>query len=372
MVATMAFSNVFARAGLITDDSSSFSGISTNSGSSWFAVQLFYSPIFFNRTINSTPTELGDFVSQWMQSYKSVVANIPANPFCDRTDNDPLLLEQVMNGQCDLFLYFGGDWANFTHAMLEQAASDYGDAGFADRAASFENRVQALQATDMMIQMDLAANSRIPRDNSTNDGQDTMVYLGPSSLDNQVYTVPMAVQYTVSSELVEFRKAADDILSVYNGPAPSNFSLQDYEPFFLFPPPENASLTIDSSMVIGGATRAGTMREPFLGSAVPTVNQVAGPSSAAVGGFSGLVPTLMAQLTSLGEYWIEADNSTDSLSKQFILNYYLMSIEKLYNQATAFEVSVCSQWPEPCTGKSVSCDPMPSKQSGWLVLSNCK
>ena len=346
MVADMAMANLLGQVGAITPETSSVSSISTNSGASWFSLQFFYSQVFFNRTLTSSPTELGQFVSEWMLSYESMFANVPNDPTCGFSGSDEYLLQQFLGDQCDIFVYFGGDWANFTQVMLETVSEGFGDAGLANRPVSFDNRVEALRATNLMIQLVLAANSRVV-DNAGNES--TASYLGPASSDGTVYTSPITVQYTVTDDSTEFHKVGEDILSVYTGPSAVNFTLRDYSPFFLYPPPRNASLTIPTSSVPERPTKSGQLREPF-GGAIPTVNQVAGPSSAALGGLSGLVPSLMAQLNSVVLHSIRTDNTTDSTSRKFIVSTYLQGLDQLYNSELVNNVAVCSQWPDPCTG----------------------
>ena len=346
MVADMAVANLLGQVGVLTPSSSDLSSISTNSGASWFSLQFFYSPVFFNRTLTSSPNELGQFVREWMQSYESMFANVPNDPTCGISGSGEYLLRQFLGDECDIFVYFGGDWANFTQVMIETVSEGFGDAGLADRPAGFDNRVEALQSTNLMIQLVLAANSRVVE---TDGNVSTTSYLGPASQDRRLYTSPMTVQYTVTDVSTEFHIVGEDTLSVYTGLSSVNFSFIDYRPFYLYPPPRNASLTIPTLAVSERPTKAGQMREPF-GGTIPTINQVAGPSSAALGGLSGLVPSLMAQLNSVALRSIRTDNTTDSSSRKFIVSAYLDGLGQLYNSELVNNVAVCSQWPEPCTG----------------------
>ncbi|GKY95004.1 hypothetical protein MPSEU_000465000 [Mayamaea pseudoterrestris] len=348
MVADMGFANVFGRAGLINATSSAFQSISTNSGASWFALQFFYSPIFFDKTLASSSIELGIFVTQWMLAYQRIFKDVPNDPNCGfGADN---LLQQLFGEECDLFVYFQGDWANFTQTMFQAVSAGYGDEGLADRLATSEDRVSALQSTNLMIQMVLAANSRVPpKQNGTNAAGGTMAYLGPASQDNTIYTAPITLQYTVTDDSADYFKAApDEITNVYNGPAIVNATLSAYRPFYLYPPPANASVTVSTSTLQQTPTLAGQMRA-FFGGDAPTLNQLAAPSSAAVGAFSGLVPSVMAQLNSVALHAIRTDNETGTSAKQFILNVYRKGLSQLYNSELAYDVAVCSQWPKPCT-----------------------
>ena len=72
MVANMGYANVFAKAGLITETSSMFKSVSTNSASTWFISQFFYSNKYFQRTLAPDPQDLYDFVLEWMESFKSL------------------------------------------------------------------------------------------------------------------------------------------------------------------------------------------------------------------------------------------------------------------------------------------------------------
>ena len=67
MVANMGFANLFQHAGLLGNDSSSFTAISTNSGGSWFSTQFFYSPEFFAHVMGDAD-QLSEYVESWMNA----------------------------------------------------------------------------------------------------------------------------------------------------------------------------------------------------------------------------------------------------------------------------------------------------------------
>lgn len=83
MFACVGFASVFKQAGLISEDSSLFSAISTSSGASWFSTQLFYSPEFFSTTVPASPDELYDFVISWMDTYLTISVNVTNSEVCN-------------------------------------------------------------------------------------------------------------------------------------------------------------------------------------------------------------------------------------------------------------------------------------------------
>ena len=290
MVGLMGFANVFAQAGLITPDSSAFSSVSTLSGASWFSTQFFYSPQFFTNVTTSTPDELASFVLQWMNSYKAIFSgeNITRNPACDAAFQNltPDIHDLVeLEGLCNIFaaLEEGGQWAPFVQRMLRATSSGYGDPGFEDRIVDVLNRVDAMNETDLNIQTSLAPNSRT-RSIPNNAGN----YLGPDDQSNDdidIYSVPMAVQYSVTQTrtmyystdldnggtMLDYPIFLDEAIS-----RQLNFP-KEYKEFGLYPVLLNKTV-FDTDIENSKPTQS-TLTKPF-GGQNPSVTQIASASSA--------------------------------------------------------------------------------------------
>ena len=290
MVGVMGFANVFAQAGLITQDSSVFSSVSTVSGASWFSTQFFYSPQFFTNVTTSTPEELASFVLQWMTSYEAIFwgVNITQNPACDTafqnlTMDIPALAELKLGCYVYAALEEGGQWAPFVQRMLRAASSGYGDPGFEDRIVDVLNRVDAMNETDLYIQTSLAPNSRT-RSILNNAGN----YLGPDDQSNDdidIYSVPMAVQYSVtqtrtmyySTDLDNGGTMLDYPIFLDEAISPQLNFPKEYKEFGLYPVPLNKTI-FDPEIEDLKPTQL-TLTEPF-GGKIPTVTQVSAASSA--------------------------------------------------------------------------------------------
>jgi hypothetical protein len=135
MVGSMAFANVFSQAGLITNNSSRFSAVSTQSGATWFSTQFFYSPQFFDKVVNSNPKQLSDFVFQWTKAYENMYGENSKqqkrNSFLkDFTESTTL---KVLADYATVFNEYDGDWASFTFRFMEAASEGYGDPTLVDR-----------------------------------------------------------------------------------------------------------------------------------------------------------------------------------------------------------------------------------------------
>ena len=285
MVGDMGFANVFAQAGLITEESSAFSAVSTISGSSWFSTQFFYSSEFFTTVTTSTPDELAEFVLQWMESYEAFSGRITPNPKChmvfqNLTSGIPVLAE--LEALCNTIAEYDGDWAGLVQGMLAAASSAYGDPGLEDRSVGVLNRVNAMNETDLYIQTSLAPNSRtrfVP--------QGPGIYLGPNynSNDIEIYSVPIAVQYSVrQTDTLYYSTDLDDGGTVLDYPiyleeviSPELNFPREYKEFGLYSVPLNETI-FDPEIEDLEPTQL-TLTEPF-GGKDPSVTQVASASSA--------------------------------------------------------------------------------------------
>jgi hypothetical protein len=202
--------------------------------------------------------------------------------------------------------------------------------------ASPENRVPALQNTNLLAQMSLAPNAKCGT---------TVAYLSPayasSENDLQVYSVPLPAVQAITSSSSEFRVAAlpDELpLSVSVWDAPPIYVAEDWSSFTVYPgAPAGSSVT--TSTLAAGSDDTNTLHgteafpAPFGGN--PTVVQVASASSDAIGAFAGSVTSLMAQFISKAEAMVssELDNAT-----------LLAFAELSYTEPALQTLAVDSQW----------------------------
>jgi hypothetical protein len=334
MVANMGMANAMYQAGVLSNDSSLLRSVSGVSGSSWFATQFFYSESFFQKTATTSPTNLADFVRQWMNAYKTIV-NVPNTSACDFMSGTPSILSrQVLENNvayCNAFVYIGADWANFTSSMLNAASQlAYKDGGaIASTPMDVSNRVRALQQTDLYIQLSLASSSRVITTNN-NATMSTNVYVGEVG---DLYTIPLATQYAVQSNGTGFNVVSTQALTMYTVQANRTFTIDDYSSSYLYPG-AHGQVLVNNSI---GAVSSGPFNLPF-NATTPTVGQIAGASSAVLSLYSGLVPTTLAQFLSLQRL----------LFPQLNTALLALAANQLYNDKLAYELSVCSQWPQPC------------------------
>ena len=107
----MGFASLFQQAGVINEASSTLTSISTNSGSTWFGTQLFYSAQFFNRLISTNDTTVPsvavrDFVIEWMTSYAEFQGTVPPSPDCKLLNITPEIPElQELASMCNLLIH---------------------------------------------------------------------------------------------------------------------------------------------------------------------------------------------------------------------------------------------------------------------------
>jgi hypothetical protein len=333
MVASMAFANVFSQAGLITNSSSKFSATSFQSGATWFSVQFFYSPQFFDKIVNSNPKQLSDFVIQWMNSYQNMFETNSKrqkrNSFLkDFTESTTL---QVLADYSSTFNEHDGDWANFCSSFLEAASKGYGDPTLVNKKVGAENRVHQMLNTDLYLQTTLAPNSR---KNDSNVG----VFLGPIGDRSKIYSLPTTIQYSVSKDDTLYYTTlpnGDLNLNKYTKTLNKNMNFPNgLEEFGTFSSNNtNQTVLIDRS---ASYKYVGKMATPF-GGAEPNVGQISSVSSAAAGPLSPLVPSTMSQVFS-----VERNNLKGKPAKKAAFDVMVDN----YNKTSKFNgVSVSSQWP---------------------------
>ncbi|CAB9522859.1 expressed unknown protein [Seminavis robusta] len=429
MFACVGFANVFQQAGLMSEDSSLFSAIATNSGASWFLVQLFYSQAFYDQTVMAeSPEDLYNFTMQWMGTYEAFALEVVPNGTdinealgidlaALHTGTEREQFEYNVVTQLSEFwgLYYNSNasWAHFVDTMLSRATDELGHKGvFADIQANPENRIPALQSTDMLIQSTLAPGSKIRlgphRGTGTTtteeelseefefefedeyydpaekwnylkplfgdiDNQDLMVYLGPLVQEGEenatnwaLYSVGISTAYIVNDTFAGFQYSTFDSpssteLATYVSPTSRFWKWNDWESYYLWPnegfwtlPTPNATARIDQDLVeqyksqAVNMTSTGTLAPPFGGGAASVI-QAASISSAAAGPLSPAAPTLFAQALSLQRQKVRDGLETDTdLAAVAGLTAYDLAAGDIYKNGVFDDFSVCSQWPNPC------------------------
>jgi hypothetical protein len=117
-----------------------------------FSTQLFYSPESFNILIDggSSASATGQYVTDWMNAYLSIQDRPLNTTVCDGFN--PISVIPGFEGLvklCEFFEPYDFSVASFVEDMLNATSNAFGDPGFVDRKASFDNRVPALQNTDL-------------------------------------------------------------------------------------------------------------------------------------------------------------------------------------------------------------------------------
>lgn len=400
MVASMGFANAFRQAGLFSANSSKLSAISTNSGSSWFSSQLFYSPNFYQQTVMTTPEELYNFTTLWMKSYEAISDYVVGdNELCNTTDLGNSTEIQVFSEWCELVFQYEGNWANFIAAMLLATSTAYGDPSFLNRTANAANRIAPLQQTDLYVmtalspssrvrlqkvplvkkkQQPTAAKSELAKENEPFDRlrrrrtqlfgeiDDIIVYLGPATNLNEeeeeeeerLYTTTQAASYVVSSSnekegfyFMSDGHSSDDFL-LYKGQTPYRFDFGDFDDFFLYQQkPGTVTIENDPSFLLGRGggelLEESTFRPPFGGGAA-SVTQIASISSAVVATMSPASSITFAQ--ALDKAWAELRESLGPillLPSRILFN---AAVNRIYRSPLFDTIAVCSQWPSKACG----------------------
>ena len=323
---------------------------------SWYSTQLFYSKPFYDATVTSSPDDLRDFVDLWLDSYANLTARASASlagsnitAICqDLPDVD----EDNLVSICELVIAYGGDWAAFIKDMLHETSVAFGDADFVTRAASAEGRIGPLRDVDLITQTGMTPTARVVKERSA----DAYVYVGPTA--ESYYTTPIPAAYVVTSDDETpingwWIGPAGSELLVSNPMAPGNspgFDFSDWESFDLFPPNDNATTTMSRTDAFGRPlSLVKPFQVPFSTSGATSVVQAAATSSALLGSFSGLTPSVFAQSLSLARYRIENDPGLSSVKKNLALRALDGPVsDQLYDSELVFGFSVCSQWPNPC------------------------
>ena len=327
--------------------------INVTIAASWYSTQLFYSQPFYDATVTSSPEDLRDFVDLWLDSYANLTARASASLAGSNVTAICQDLPDVDDGNlisiCELVIAYGGDWAAFIEDMLYETSVAFGDADFVGRAASAEGRIGPLQNVDLITQTGLTPTARVMEQGSA----DAYVYVGPTA--ESYYTTPIPAAYVVTSDDATPIKGwwigpAGSEMLVSNPIAPDNssgFDFSDWEEFDLFPPGDDATATMPRTDAFGRPLLP--VQEPFSTSGATSVVQAAATSSALLGSFSGLTPSVFAQSLSLARYHIENDSSLSFVKKTAAVRAIDGPVsDRLYDSELVFGFSVCSQWPNPC------------------------
>lgn len=330
MATVIGYANVFYQAGLIADDSCAFEAISTNSGASWFNSQFFYSPEFFNATTQSTPEELYDFVLKWMDSYAAVYDSNRRN---------------TEGWRCDKFKR-KAQWihvADLFSCMFETATTNYGDPGWMDRPATPENRIGALQNTNMYLQSALIPTFRRRRRLL----RDTVTYWGPTRAQESEeigFATNLAMHLAVTSTGMEWKLAVEDEdlpLTGYVANAPRTFQFKDWRRFHLYPGQSGSVYTTD----LPKNSKSGIKMRDFFGGK-PTALQAALSGSMATSDIDTSGPSAFAQRQSVKLYEIRnGDSSTKRHDERRLIRQSNLLYRKL---ETLNEFAICSQYPDNC------------------------
>jgi hypothetical protein len=242
---------------------------------------------------------------------------------------------------CEVLSTYDFSWASFIEDMLNASSNALGDPGFIDRKASFDNRVPALQNTELYIETTLASNTRVLDES----GATLVTYMGPSDSDS-VYSVPLAMQYAVKDTYTFFKYAVEESalpLVARTSPAPASFLFDDWADFYLFPPSTDGNILTS----VPNATVAGEFRPPFNGE--PSTVQIAAASSAAVADFGGASPSVLAQRLSTFTFGISVSPVFPDAAKPTLLALVDQLANTLYTIPGFEDLGVCSQWSEICT-----------------------
>jgi hypothetical protein len=312
MFANVAIANLLHQSDLLKEVKS----ISTNSGSAWFSLQFFFSGAFYNGAVGDN---LGDFVTAWMGGYKSIWSSDAYN--CSS-------VPELWGGNfCALITDYGGNWANYTIAMLNAAALSFGeDASFANRTILKEAMVDDLVDTDLQIIMSLAPNALVR-------GEAT-VYLGTAQ---EVFTPPIAALFEVSKNLGgAFIFGLPIQPTVATGAPLTELSVSDYSAFGVAA--SNTTLTLTAAPP-SQLTDIGQMAYPFATAA--TVGQIAAATSAGAAMFSPVLPSMYSQFAT---YVASSQSPGNSTAYDTVVALF----ESLFTDPTADGLAVCSQYPNAC------------------------
>ena len=331
MAANIGYASSFAALGLITENSTKFSGISSTSGGSWFTLLLFFSRPFFDAIVSSTPDDVATLVTTLTSVFESVKPDSPSSvsQFCQdiqRYVSFSSTFDDILS-TCS----FTADWEKFVTAFLQNAAAEYGDDNLADRLVSGENIISPLSDAWLQIQMSVGASAR------SSDLLDVS-YFGPAG---ELQTTPLPLSWgTGTTKGGAWFPSGVTNQSATIVQSAKTFNTNDYSYSTLFPAPNDAPRY--SPNLLGVETvESLEMPVPFGGE--PLLGQLAAASSAAAAATTGAIPSSFAQAISFMNTTrqcnpILSSSILDSASTK-ALDY---AANQIWSTAALDNLSVCS------------------------------
>ena len=335
MVANIGYASIFAALGLITENSTKFSGISSTSGGSWFTLLLFFSRPFFDAIVSSTPDEVATLVTNLTSAFASVQPDSPSSvsQFCQDIQkyvSFSSTFDDILS-TCS----FTADWEKFVTAFLQNAAARYGDDALADRLVSGENIISPLSDAWLQIQMSVGATAR-------SSDLLNISYFGPSdSGELQLQTTPVPLSWGTGTT----KGGAWFPLGVTNQSATvvqatKTFNTNDYSYSNLFPAPNDAPRYSPNHL---GVDTVESLKMPIPFGGEPLLTQLAAASSAAAAATTGAISSSFAQTISFVNTTrqcnpILSSSILDSASTK-ALDY---AANQIWSTAALDKLSVCS------------------------------
>ena len=119
------------------------------------------------------------------------------------------------------------------------------------------------------------------------------------------------------------------------------FQLNDWDDYYLYPSEEGKLLISSNERVVAGSPVT-PLREPYGGAT--TVIQASSASSAFIGIYSPIIPSIFAQTMSVNVAEWEAKNDGNDTNA----TVHPLAANSLYNADILYNLAICSQWPNLC------------------------
>lgn len=342
---------------------------------------LLFTPQFYDGTVSVSPDDLRNFVYLWWDTCEFVLLLLCSifssyghdlilfciiYPYTRSQDGDFIasssknitLKEKVLcakitnnpNDQtiCQVNLAYGGNWAAFIDQMLYEASVAYGDADFNTRAADQSGKLKAVKNMNLIVQSAVCPTARSNGVNTTD-----ITYAGPNNDPfNEMYTPTIPAAYVVDSGAWWFGAGDGNdgkVFTVSSPPPNTTFQLGDWDDYYLDPSKAGeGELLIPSSSndrVLAGSPIT-PLKEPF--DSKTSVIQAASATSAYIGIYSPIVPSIFAQQSKYTLSLLQAKNDGGNTS----LTAPPSAANELYNADAIYNLAICSQWPNLCEGES--------------------
>ena len=343
MAANIGYASSFSALGLITENSTKFSGISSVSGGSWFTLQLFFSRPFFDAVVSSTPDEVATLVTNLTGAFASIQPDSPSpvSQFCQDIQkyvSSTSIFDDILS-VCS----YTSDWEKAITAFLDNAAAGYGGDKLTDRLAFGENIVSPLSDTWLQIQTSFGASVR------SSDLLDVS-YFGPAGT-GELQTTPVPLSWgtdTMGRGGTWFPSGVTNqsatVTIVQSTPV---FNTSDYSYSNLFPAANDAPRYSPNLL---GAETVESLKMPVPFGGEPLVLQLAAASSAYAAATSGAIPSSFAQTISFLNTTRECNPILSSsfldLASSKALDYVA---NQIWSTAALDNLSVCSDESGDCT-----------------------